>query len=120
MHKKGWIGVYLDGTLAYYDKWRGIDHVGEPIELMCNRVRLWLAKGKIVKIMTARVSNASGDELAKICMPIWNFCRSEFGQTLDIICVKDMSMISLWDDRAVQIVTNTGMTLEEHIKHHDE
>ena len=27
----GWIGVDLDGTLARYDGWRGIDHIGEPM-----------------------------------------------------------------------------------------
>ena len=25
---KGWIGVDLDGTLAQYDHWRGIEHIG--------------------------------------------------------------------------------------------
>jgi len=24
-----WIGVDLDGTLATYDMWRGLDHIGE-------------------------------------------------------------------------------------------
>ena len=26
-----WIAVDLDGTLAIYDKWRGRDHIGEPV-----------------------------------------------------------------------------------------
>ena len=29
-YEKGWIGVDLDGTLAHYDKWRGVEHVGDP------------------------------------------------------------------------------------------
>lgn len=35
----GWIGVDLDGTLAHYDRWRGIDHVGDPVPAMMNRVK---------------------------------------------------------------------------------
>lgn len=35
----GWIGVDLDGTLAFYDSWRGIDHIGAPIPLMLQRVK---------------------------------------------------------------------------------
>jgi len=29
MQRRGWIGVDLDGTLALYDRWRGIEHVGD-------------------------------------------------------------------------------------------
>ncbi len=28
---KGWYAVDLDGTLAFYDEWRGADHIGAPI-----------------------------------------------------------------------------------------
>lgn len=41
----GWIGVDLDGTLAYYSGWKGIEHVGDPVPAMINRVRAWLANG---------------------------------------------------------------------------
>ena len=30
----GWIGVDLDGTLAFYDMWRGMEHIGKPIPAM--------------------------------------------------------------------------------------
>jgi hypothetical protein len=52
---QGWIGVDLDGTLAYYDHWRGAEHIGEPIPAMLERVKRWLADGKDVRIFTARV-----------------------------------------------------------------
>ena len=29
---KGWYGFDLDGTLAKYDGWKGIDHIGEPVK----------------------------------------------------------------------------------------
>ena len=41
---QGWVGVDLDGTLATYDEWRGIEHVGEPIAPMVERVKRWLAR----------------------------------------------------------------------------
>ena len=36
---KGWIGVDLDGTLAMYDGWVGVSHIGEPVPAMLQRVR---------------------------------------------------------------------------------
>lgn len=33
----GWIGVDLDGTLAKYDQWRGVQHIGDPVPLMVDR-----------------------------------------------------------------------------------
>jgi hypothetical protein len=55
MLNKGWIGVDLDGCLAKYDKWVSIDHIGEPITPMVERVKRWLREGREVRIFTARV-----------------------------------------------------------------
>lgn len=113
--KAGWIGVDFDGTLAHYDRWRGLSHVGEPIKPMCDRVRAWLAEGKEVKIFTARISTTDipheivAHQVRKIKTPIQNFCVREFAQTLEITNVKDFDMIELWDDRAVQVEKNTGL-----------
>ncbi|PHS22254.1 MAG: hypothetical protein COA84_13940 [Robiginitomaculum sp.] len=112
--KSGWIGVDLDGTLAYYDKWRGIEHVGDPIKLMCDRVRGWLTEGKEVKIFTARVTKPKntirdgGAQIRAVKAPIEAFCVKEFGVVLEITNVKDFQLIELWDDRAVQVARNTG------------
>jgi hypothetical protein len=35
------IGVDLDGTLAKYGEWRGVEHIGEPIPPMVDRVKGW-------------------------------------------------------------------------------
>lgn len=53
---KGWYGFDLDGTLAVYDKWEGIDHIGEPVKPMVDLIRKMHAEGKVVKILTARVA----------------------------------------------------------------
>ena len=53
---KGWYGFDLDGTLAVYDKWEGIGHIGEPVKLMVDLIKWMHAEGKVVKILTARVA----------------------------------------------------------------
>lgn len=63
-----WYGFDLDGTLAVYDKWRGIEHIGEPVKPMVEIVKKMHDEGKVVKIVTARVSpRLSGDTHAAGC-----------------------------------------------------
>jgi hypothetical protein len=109
----GWIGVDLDGTLAKYAGWKGVDHIGEPIELMVNRVKGWLEAGKTVKIFTARVWNDGSPERAVEAKQaeehIRAWCLKHIGQELEVTNAKDYEMTELWDDRAVQVVSNTGL-----------
>ena len=53
---KGWYGFDLDGTLAKYDGWKGVDHIGEPVKPMVDLIKRMHDEGKVVKIMTARVA----------------------------------------------------------------
>ena len=103
----GWIGVDLDGTLAHYTGWQGIEHVGAPIMPMVNRVRAWLADGHEVRIFTARVSCDEPERTACIAA-IDEWASEHIGQTLRVTNVKDFGMVELWDDRAVQVEMNTG------------
>src|SRR5689334_17837012 len=109
----GWIGVDLDGTLAEYSHWQGATHIGAPIPAMVERVKQWLAQGKEVRIMTARVyadvydANRQRDA-AQALLAIQDCCKKHFGKELPVTCTKDFSMIELWDDRAVQVEANTG------------
>lgn len=119
---QGWIGVDLDGTLAVYDGWRGPYHIGAPIPTMVERVKKWLEEGEDVRIFTARVTdsktNTDGSEhdLEKVRRAIDRYCIEHIGQALPITNVKDWSMKELWDDRAVQVQTNTGVVLEEELR----
>lgn len=107
MTTEGWIGVDLDGVLAYYDEWRGVDHVGEPIPAMVDRVRRWIAEGKRVKVFTARVDNTAIDaNEARAAIERWLEKQGLAG--LEITNVKDYGMVELWDDRCVQMEPNTG------------
>lgn len=103
---KGWTGVDLDGTLAYYDGWKGLSYIGEPVTKMVDRVIKWVKKGRNVKIFTARVSEPDYDEAV---IQAW-LEKVGIGR-LPVTNVKDMHMIELWDDRCVQVIKNTGERL---------
>lgn len=109
---RGWVGVDLDGTLATYDNWVRADVIGEPVWPMVDRVRGWLGQGHDVRIFTARVSTDGTprrDEEARIArLAIDKWCKKVFLRTLPITNVKDYGMVELYDDRAVQVVPNTG------------
>lgn len=107
---QGWIGLDLDGTLAYYDEWRGIEHIGEPIPAMLERVKRWIKEGKEVRIFTARVSR-NYPEVGTVRYHIVNWCLEHIGVSLVITNQKDFNMIELWDDRVVQVQKNTGKIL---------
>lgn len=100
----GWIGVDLDGTLAEYHGWVNGGTIGEPIPKMVARVKAWLARGIDVRVFTARVAVPQ----AGVHRTIEDWCVKHIGQALPITATKDYGMIELWDDRAIQVVSNTG------------
>jgi hypothetical protein len=105
---KGWIGVDLDGTLAHYDGWKGPDHIGEPVLKILERVKLWMAVDKYeIRIFTARAGVP--EQIPTVVA--WLEKHGIGG--LKIINVKDFSMIELWDDRCVQIISNLGISVTE-------
>jgi len=99
----GWIGVDLDGTLAEYGTGHLATLVGKPIPKMVERVKQWLAEGKDVRIFTARANDGN---LTRRAIAAW--CIYHLGKELPITATKDYSMVELWDDRAVQVIPNTG------------
>jgi hypothetical protein len=102
-----WIGVDLDGTLAHYEGWSGIEVIGDPIPKMKGRVLKWCSQGKKVKIFTARVSGTRY-EADKARFHIKEWLKLHGFPDLEITNVKDFAMIQLWDDRAIQVIENTG------------
>lgn len=104
----GWIGVDLDGTLAFYDKWEGEDHIGEPIVPMLNRVKGWIAEGIEVRIVTARAQYDSARDR------IQEWCVQHGLPALEVTNKKDFQMWKLYDDRAIQVENNTGRIIEDY------
>jgi len=107
MANHGWIGVDLDGTLAHYDKWKGIEHIGEPVDRIVRLVNRLIADGREVRIFTARVSR-NREEANEARRHIDAWCMRVFGLTFQVTCVKDMGMVLLIDDRAIGCEKNTG------------
>ncbi len=104
----GWIGVDLDGTLAHYDGFVGGTVIGKPIPLMVERVKRWLEEGREVRIFTARISHEDPDDKRLIEIAIKRWCVLHLGEALAVTNVKDFGMVELYDDRAVQVIPNTG------------
>ena len=115
--KSGWIGVDLDGTIAHYSSWQGINHIGDPIAPMVERVKRWLSSGITVKIFTARMQDHGqpliNGEHEDVKTSIEKWCLKHIGQVLEVTNVKDYGIIELWDDRAIQVIPNTGVALQD-------
>lgn len=104
------IAVDLDGTLAHYDTWKGVEHIGEPIPNMVERVKKALAVGHHVSIFTARVADDHAlrdDEVARLYIEEW--CLKHIGVRLPVTAVKSGYFTEFWDDRAVRIERNFGV-----------
>lgn len=118
-----WIGVDLDGTLAVYDHWVAWNVLGPVIPAMRERILKWLEEGKEVRIFTARVAYetdrcfVTGVDFTRqdVVLLIQDWLKNNGLPRLAVTHEKDFKMIELWDDRAIQVVKNTGRTLaEEH------
>jgi hypothetical protein len=100
-----WIAVDLDGTLAEYHGWS--EEIGKPVPLMMERLYKWLhTPGLKVKIFTARAS--LGEEHILV---VKQWLSKHALPDLEVTNVKDMFMIELWDDRAIQVIKNTGIAI---------
>lgn len=128
---KGWYGFDLDGTLAKYDGWRGIDHIGEPVKPMVELIKRMHDEGKVVKIMTARIAPHKLEDgtvgEAYITVPdgekgaprnyahqfINDWCHFNLGFVPEIVYQKDHLMLELYDDRVKQVVPNEGWLVED-------
>lgn len=125
---KGWYGFDLDGTLAKYDGWKGIDHIGEPVKPMVELIRRMHDEGKVVKIMTARVAPrpyevgkeygeqfvVNGDGVRVYAHTfVEEWCAVNLGFIPEIVYRKDHLMLELYDDRVKQVVPNEGWLVED-------
>jgi len=113
MSNRGWIGFDLDGTLAKYDTWQGITHIGKPIPAMIKKVKEHLKEGYEVKIFTARVTPYRIDDMqtceASLAIKAW--CKKHIGVELDVTCIKDFQCLCIYDDRCIRVEFNTGRIL---------
>ena len=115
-----WHGVDFDGTLVEYEHGNfRHDVIGTPVPRMVDRVKKWLEAGEEVRIVTARVYAPPDNPIqqyqarnAGIKIQDWTF--QVFGVMLAVTNEKDYDMIDLWDDRARQVIPNTGLPIDEN------
>ena len=130
----GWIGIDLDGVLAEWGEGTSnpgdVTRIGDPIPATVALVKRLLADGQTVKIFTARVGPATDQECYDnsnhACPTLWDWQEwqtqlinawmdEHLGTRLVITATKDWHMWKLYDDRCVQMIPNTGVSLEERV-----
>lgn len=101
------IAVDLDGTLAHYDGWKGIEHIGPVVPEVANAIERAQKEGADVWIFTARVSDPVDAEEAGKYIEEW-LKKNNF-QYEGITAVKHKFFTEFWDDRAIQVIKNEGV-----------
>ena len=104
--KPGWIGMDLDGTLAYADTLSGTSKIGPPVPRMVELLSELMREGYRIKIFTARATDSQ-----QIGM-ILKWLKDNGLPEMEVTNMKDFEMICLYDDRAIQVITNTGQLVE--------
>jgi hypothetical protein len=106
----------FDGTLAYFDIWKGHHHTGEPVQPMVQRLKQDLLEGHQVEIFTARITPGGGYDNGKdrAVKNIGDWCSVNVGCRLPVTNIKGDAEV-IYDDRAVRIVRNTGLTEGEFL-----
>ena len=104
------IAFDLDGTLAEYHGWQGIDHIGKPVPAMVKILDQHLRAGDECCIFTSRVSgDAEESNMARHHIAKW--LRKYYLPPLDITCIKSKKIRVFYDDRAISVIANTGKTI---------
>ena len=98
-----WVGFDFDGTLA-------VEHTFEPVEPMVDRLRAYLDQGVEVRILTARGNDPHGPHGIKL---VKDWLKKQGLPDLQVTSKKDYQMIVLYDDRARQVIQNTGVVVGE-------
>ena len=115
--KTKWIAVDFDGTLA---KWgcpwpEDYRATGDPIPLMVERVKKWLAEGEDVRIFTARMDGYHPKDgpipVHLVRKTIEDWCLKHIGVVLPVTNRKDYWCKAIYDDRARRVEQDTGRLL---------
>lgn len=104
--KKHHVACDLDGTLAQYTTWQGIEHIGAPVPSVLARVKWLLANGHQVSIYTSRVAGDWPEhikDLEQTRRHIERWCYQHVGRILPITAIKHGWFTEFWDDKAVGI-----------------
>ena len=101
---KPWVGVDLEGTLAFETGTH--ESIGSPVPQMLDQIRKWMKYDHFeVKIITPRAQTQQGQS------EVYHWLKKHDLPPLSVTDQKDFFMIELWSTRAVQIASNTGRVI---------
>jgi len=111
MPKEETIAIDLDGTLAYYDTWKGIDHIGDPLSGAVEFVQGLIDDGYDVCIYTTRTNpDVNRGTVEDLSERILNWLEEHgFPSEVSISPFKPLAMYYI-DDRAYHHPTNATWT----------
>jgi hypothetical protein len=105
--KREHIALDFDGTLSEYHGYRGPCNYGPPIPFMVAKVKYHLGLGDKFTIFSARASSIAE------CNGIKAWLKQHGLPEFPVTNTKLPQFTQFWDDRAVHIEKNTGMTTTE-------
>lgn len=95
----GAIAVVLDGYLADFDGWKGIDHIGKPVPKVVKQVKAAIAAGRDVRILMegrmfgSYIDKAEGRHAVAF---IDKWTAEVFGRALPVMTFADSSVSEIW------------------------
>lgn len=116
-----YVAFDLDGTLAVHKSGDSTDHVGEPIPAMVELARQYLRAGVHVRVITARcapVYSDAGEQAAMVSAWLAKHVTYDMPYDIRVQGYKCGRMEKLYDDRAIGVVRNEGITLVEQATAH--
>lgn len=118
-NNKKYIAFDLDGTLARHEPRESTDHVGEPIPSMVELARSYLLSGRHVRVITARVAPVYDDAAEQVTLVkewLAKHVTHDMPYEIQVQAHKCGRMELLYDDRAIQVVRNTGERPAEELE----
>ena len=111
----GWIGIELDGTLAYSDVYSPVamSEIGAPVTDMVAHVKDLLSQDVDVRIFTSRGSEMDKLQRAMSDEQIYTWCLTHLGVTLPVTNVMDHMCLHITGARFFRNIRNSGLILQE-------
>ncbi|MEO0793705.1 MAG: hypothetical protein AAFX93_01005 [Verrucomicrobiota bacterium] len=101
-----WLGIGLDGVLSERTDEGLSGPIGAPVPDMIARIEDWTKHKRVkVKILTARAATEEGRAAVGAWLAENGLERIEFTNS------KDLHMVEFWDDHAVQVIANMGVSV---------
>jgi len=101
----------LDGVLALHGpREKESGEIGKPISSMIKKLKEFLAAGYNVVVFSARLGQGDRREITR---EIGNWTMKHIGVRLPVTDVKSADWECFFDDKAVQVIRNSGMTVTE-------